>query len=97
MNNLEMLSITNTGEVAEAVKDKRRFIAGRMMGLQMPDSKYLVMSYDTVIAAWDAVNGWIVTEEHYSATTSKHQNIVRYVALSEGGYIAEDGAITDGE
>lgn len=37
---------------------------------------YVVMSYRTPIA-WHSAEGWYVTSQKFSTTTSKHQNYVR--------------------
>lgn len=38
---------------------------------------YVVLSYDTPIAWWDATTGWVIPDVKYSPTTSRHQSIVR--------------------
>ena len=39
---------------------------------------YVVWSYGTPIAWHDTIKGWTVPAVKYSATTSRHQSIVRY-------------------
>jgi hypothetical protein len=39
--------------------------------------RYVVYSYGTPIAWFDDLSGWIVPEEKYSRTTSRHQGVVR--------------------
>lgn len=50
------------------------------------NAQYLIYSYDTPIA-WLTVNGtWLIPEEFYSATTTKHQGMTRVWLLpSDGG------------
>lgn len=38
---------------------------------------YVVYSYNTPIAWWDATTGWVIPDVKYSPTTSRHQSIVR--------------------
>ena len=38
---------------------------------------YVVLSYDTPIAWWDATTGWVIPDVKYSPTTSRHQSNVR--------------------
>lgn len=38
---------------------------------------YVVYSYRTPIAWWDATTGWVIPDVKYSPTTSRHQSIVR--------------------
>lgn len=38
---------------------------------------YVVYSYNTPIAWWDAATGWVIPDVKYSPTTSRHQSIVR--------------------
>ena len=47
---------------------------------------YTIYSYQTPIAWHDKESGWIIPAEHYSVTTTRHQNLVR-TAVS--GYLHE--------
>lgn len=38
---------------------------------------YVIYSYSTPIA-WRTVDGWVVPDDKFSVTTSKHQSTVRY-------------------
>lgn len=40
-------------------------------------SCYVVYSYSTPIAWWDATTGWVIPDVKYSPTTSRHQSNVR--------------------
>lgn len=42
---------------------------------------YAVMSYNTPIAWYCPVMGWVVPDARYSRTTSRHQGIVRLALL----------------
>ena len=50
---------------------------------------YVVWSYATPIAWHDKEAGWIVPDEHYSVTTSRHQGIVRAALTHLGETYAE--------
>jgi len=39
--------------------------------------QYVVWSYNTVIATWDPIEGWRVSDQKYSNTTARHLNLVR--------------------
>lgn len=49
---------------------------------------YVVYSYRTPIAWHDTEAGWIVPDERYSVTTSKHQGKVRFaISLTGNTYL----------
>lgn len=39
--------------------------------------EYKVYSYETVIAGWTNLSGAWVSDDYYSVTTSRHQNLCR--------------------
>ena len=47
---------------------------------------YVVYSYATPIAWHDKEAGWIIPDEHYSVTTTRHQNMIRTAVC---GYLHE--------
>jgi hypothetical protein len=57
-----------------------RLPAEHVAGFRSDDPTYVVYSYATPIA-WHGRRGWIVPDESYSHTTTRHQRFVR-LALS---------------
>lgn len=78
--------------IEACLQEKAPFREGKMTGIRYRYSDvigdvYLVISYAVVIASWDKMRGWLIPDEKHSATTSKHQTMVRRVALfSDGGF-----------
>jgi hypothetical protein len=50
---------------------------GSFRGAPIGKDRYVVYSYSTLIAEWTREEGWRVSDRKYSATTSKHQGILR--------------------
>jgi len=75
------------------------FNGNSMFGFNTTKEEYLVKSYDTIIGGWRAGisdTGWWVRDDYYSATTSRHQNLIRAldpIVLSWEEYCERDKAL----
>lgn len=67
----------NYREIRAALANLKEF-KGNSMSARWADGAYLVRSYSTVIATYDPETEcrW-VSDDHYSVTTSRHQNLCR--------------------
>lgn len=70
----------NYRQIPALVEARKEFVGNTMQGL-WAGPHYLVYSYSTIIAVWTPENGWEISNTKHSMTTSRHQNIVRRVAV----------------
>lgn len=67
----------NQRQAVEAIRNKEEFKAGALSARWECEYRdYVVMSYNTIIAMC-ADGEWKFNSRKYSATTSRHQSIVR--------------------
>jgi hypothetical protein len=49
--------------------------------------EFVIVSYQTPVAWLDSEAGWVVPDEHYSVTTTRQTNTVRYAIDLAGGTV----------
>lgn len=58
-------------------KESAQLLKHLNKGLEFNEPSFIVFSYETPIAAWNAKRGWWTTDRYFSRTTCRHQNFVR--------------------
>ena len=81
----------NYKEIPDLIRNKVDFVHSHSMSAYKSAlfTKYIVLSYTTVIAEYDwSVGRWTYfNERKYSVTTSKQQNIIRAIIAEQGGVL----------